>query len=78
MRKYIQIPNEKFEQRQLMTNLCRINSVIYATDRNLLFNKKRFLINPIGFIEMNLIESINIDTLLDLKYANFISNELCL
>lgn len=78
LRKYIQIPNEKFEQRQLMTNLCRINSAIYATDRNLLFNKQRFLINPIGFIEMNLIESINIDTLLDLKYANFISNELCL
>ena len=66
----------KFEQRQLMTNLCRINSAIYATDRNSLINEKKFLINPIGFIEMSLIESINIDTLVDLKYANFISNEL--
>lgn len=76
--KYIRIPNEKFEQRQLMTNLCRINSAIYATDRNSLINEKKFLINPIGFIEMSLIESINIDTLVDLKYANFISSELCL
>tara|TARA_B100000212_G_scaffold324016_1_gene284557 strand:- start:71 stop:754 length:684 start_codon:yes stop_codon:yes gene_type:complete len=78
LRKYIEIPNEKFEQRQLMKNLCRINSAIYATDRNSLLNKKKFIIDPIGFIEMSLIESINIDTLLDLKYANFISNELCL
>lgn len=76
--KYIKSPNNKFEQRQLMKNLCRVNSAIYATDRDSLINEKKFLIDPIGFIEMNLIESINIDRLLDLKYANFISDELCL
>ena len=58
-----------------MAHLCRLNSAIYATNRDSLIKDKKLLIDPIGFTEMSQVESINIDSELDLKFANFISKE---
>ncbi|MBO8232380.1 hypothetical protein CU311_06760 [Prochlorococcus marinus str. MU1402] len=73
LERYIKIPNQTFEQRQNMDHLCRLNSAIYATNRDCLIKDKKLLIDPIGFTEMSQVESINIDSELDLKFANFIS-----
>ena len=73
LERYIKIPNHTFEQRQNMDHLCRLNSAIYATNRDSLLEEKKLLIDPIGFTEMSQVESINIDSELDLKFANFIS-----
>ena len=73
LERYIKIPKQTFEQRQSMDHLCRLNSAIYATNRDRLIKDKKLLIDPIGFTEMSQIESINIDSELDLKLANFIS-----
>ena len=73
--RYIKEPTESFEQRQSMKHLCRLNSAIYIVKKELMLENRKFLVEPIGFIEMSNIESINIDTMLDLKFANFIANE---
>lgn len=73
--RYIKEPKEAFEQRQSMKHLCRLNSAIYIVKKELMLEKRKFLVEPIGYIEMSNIESINIDTMLDLKFANFIANE---
>ena len=74
--KYIKNPLESFEQRQSMKHLCRLNSAIYVVKKDLIMKRESFIIDPIGYIEMSNIESINIDRMLDLKFANFIANEL--
>lgn len=76
--RYIKEPIENFEQRQSMHNLCRLNSAIYIVKKDLMINYKNFIVEPIGYIEMTNIESINIDTMLDLNFANFIANEYSL
>ena len=58
-----------------MKHLCRLNSAIYIVKKELMLENRKFLVEPIGYIEMSNIESINIDTMLDLKFANFIANE---
>lgn len=73
--RYIKEPKENFEQRQSMHNLCRLNSAIYIVKKDLMIKYKNFIVEPIGYVEMTNIESINIDTMLDLNFANFIANE---
>ena len=73
--RYIKSPIETYEMRQSMNHLCRLNSAIYAVNRDSLFSKKVLIDNPIGYIEMTNLESINIDTELDLKLANLVSRE---
>ena len=75
LEKYIKNPNEIFEQRQKMQNLCRLNSAVYAMSRNVLMKEKKFLNKPIGYVEMSFLESINIDTILDLQFANYLSEK---
>ena len=74
LEKYIKNPDEKFEQRQNMNNLCRLNSAIYAINRNSLILQRNLLIQPLGYIEMTGIESINIDNQLDLELAKLVSD----
>ena len=75
LEKYIKSPIETYEMRQSMNHLCRLNSAIYAVKRDSLISKSILIDNPIGYIEMSNIESINIDTELDLKLANLVSQE---
>ena len=73
LKKYIRDPEEFFTTRQEMSHLCRINSAIYIFKRYDFFEMNKLVIDPIGFIEMDIKESINIDTELDLKLANYFS-----
>lgn len=76
LKKYIKNPIHTFDQRQMMNKLCRLNSAVYATNRDLLIKENKLLIDPIGYAHMSQMESINIDTFLDLKFANFIFDEI--
>lgn len=72
LRRYIEAPREHFPQRQDMEHLCRINSAVYVVGRaNVLAGD--LMPEPIGFFEMDSRSSINIDTPLDLEFADFIA-----
>ena len=58
-----------------MEHLCRLNSAIYLAGKNSLILEKKFLIPPVGWISMTELESINIDTELDLLIAEVISKQ---
>lgn len=75
LEKYIISPDEKFARRQDMNHLCRLNSAIYVAYRDDILIKKKLLIDPIGYIEMSEVESINIDTMLDVKVARILAEE---
>ena len=76
LKRYIIEPKNKFIRRQDMTNLCRLNSAIYAIKRDVFLKNNNFVVDPVGWIEMNEIESINIDTLTDLRIARILSKEI--
>jgi len=71
--RYIQAPIEHYERRQEMNKLCRINSAIYVFDRSEFLKQERFIIEPIGWVEMNNEESVNIDSQQDLDLAKIIA-----
>jgi|TARA_B100002052_G_C15822295_1_gene571148 CMP-N,N'-diacetyllegionaminic acid synthase len=73
---YIVEPNNKFNKRQDMNKLCRLNSAIYVFRKNDFIKQKKLIIDPIGWIEMTQEESINIDTHLDLNIARSISKNI--
>ncbi len=76
LKRYIIEPKNKFIRRQDMTNLFRLNSAIYAIKRDVFLKNNNFVVDPVGWIEMNEIESINIDTLTDLRIARILSKEI--
>lgn len=72
---YIRQPRERFARRQDMHHLCRLNSAIYVVNRDAFMQEKRFLLEPIGYVEMTPLESINIDEELDLEFAELVAKE---
>jgi len=68
-------PSLTFSRRQDMAAYCRLDSSIYVVGRNDFMAQRRFVIDPIGYVEHSQEESINIDTLLDLLFANLIARE---
>ena len=74
--KYIKEPNEKFEQRQQMEHLCRINSAIYCANKHKILEKRELLTEPVGWFFMAEEASLNIDTKLDLELARLIESRL--
>lgn len=76
LKRYIIEPKNKFIRRQDMTNLCRLNSAIYVIKRDVFLKNNTFVVDPVGWVEMNEIESINIDTLTDLRIARILSKEI--
>jgi CMP-N-acetylneuraminic acid synthetase len=72
LRRYIEAPRERFARRQDMAHLCRINSAVYVTSRDAVM-AGHLLPEPIGFVEMDERSSINIDTELDLAFADFLA-----
>jgi len=73
---YIRDPIDTFTRRQDMKHLCRINSAIYIFSWNDFRLTRKLLNNPLGWIDMNTEESINIDTELDLKISELVAKEL--
>ena len=76
LEKYIRDPSESFSRRQDMKHLCRINSAIYVVGRNDFMLERRFILEPVGWIEMSNEESINIDSELDLELAEIVARRL--
>lgn len=73
---YIIEPKAKFNKRQDMQNLCRLNSAIYIIKRDNFMKYNTLILNPVGWIEMTADESINIDTISDLRFARLISKNI--
>ena len=73
LERYIKEPRAEFSTRQAMTHLCRLNSAIYVCDRDTFMNKRSFLLQPLGYVEMTHVESVNIDEPLDVALAELIA-----
>lgn len=56
-------------RRQDMGRLCRLNSAVYVVGRDTFKETGRLIVEPVGFVEMTGMESINIDEELDLVIA---------
>jgi CMP-N,N'-diacetyllegionaminic acid synthase len=72
LRRYIERPLEHFARRQEMAHLCRINSAVYVVGRDDLMAGK-LTPEPVGWVEMDAKSSINIDTPVDLAFADFLA-----
>lgn len=73
--RFIKEPKVNFPRRQEMDHLCRLSSGIYLVGRDDFLEKQQLIIEPVGFIEMTNLESINIDEPLDLEIANIVSEK---
>jgi len=74
LERYIRDPQEHFTRRQDMAGLCRINSAIWVMDVEDFLREGRFVLEPIGSIDMTAIESINIDSEIDLMLAGLVAD----
>jgi CMP-N-acetylneuraminic acid synthetase len=73
LRSYIEAPRERFSRRQDMAHLCRINSAVYVVNRDDVLAGE-LLPHPIGWIDMDAFASVNIDSPLDLAFADFLAS----
>jgi CMP-N-acetylneuraminic acid synthetase len=62
-----------YVRRQDMGQLCRLNSAVYVVGRDKFMETSRLIVEPVGFIEMSALESINIDEELDLVIAEVVA-----
>lgn len=58
-----------YVRRQDMGHLCRLNSAVYVVRRDTFKDTGKLVVEPVGFVEMTALESINIDEELDLVIA---------
>jgi CMP-N-acetylneuraminic acid synthetase len=75
LERYITSPIENFSRRQDMEHLCRLSSGVYVVGCGDFLTSYKLVIEPTGYIETTLRESINIDDELDLVYANLVANK---
>lgn len=73
LRRFIEKPEIRFARRQDMAHLCRLNSAIYVVGRDDLLERGELMPEPIGWIEMTELESMNIDSITDLEIADFLA-----
>lgn len=67
-------PKMIFTRRQEMMQLCRLNSAIYIVGRHDFVETRQLIIEPVGFVEMSGMESINIDEEIDLLLAEVVAD----
>lgn len=75
LRRYIEKPEATHARRQDMAHLCRLNSAIYLVGRDDLVERAALMPPPAGWIEMSELESMNIDSPLDLEMADFLAGK---
>lgn len=71
--RYIREPRQRFANRQEMDALCRLSSGVYVVGRDTYLSVGHLVVEPVGFIEMTALESINIDEEIDLMLAELIA-----
>lgn len=57
-----------------MDHLCRLNSAVYVIGHDTFKEAGKIVVEPIGFVEMTAMESINIDEELDLVVAEVVAS----
>lgn len=75
LRRYIEQPDIRYARRQDMAHLCRLNSALYVVGRDDLIVHATLSPPPIGWIEMTELESLNIDSPIDLDMADFLARK---
>jgi CMP-N-acetylneuraminic acid synthetase len=75
LHRYIEKPQKEFVCRQDMQHLCRLSSLVYVVGREDFLKNKKLIIAPTGYIDTTHIEAINIDTEIDLEFANLIAEK---
>lgn len=70
---YIEAPRERFDRRQDMEHLCRHAGSFWLVGTEDFRTSRSFVIEPVGYVEADAIEAINIDAPLDLEFANVIA-----
>jgi N-acylneuraminate cytidylyltransferase/CMP-N,N'-diacetyllegionaminic acid synthase len=73
--KYIEKPTIEYSRRQDWAHLKRINSAVYATWTDFILEHKKLIGDRCLMVEMNDIESINIDSIIDFKLAELVLKE---
>lgn len=63
-----------YVRRQDMGHLCRLNSAVYVVRRDTFKDTGKLVVEPVGFVEMTGMESINIDEELDLVVAEVVAS----
>ena len=63
-----------YDRRQDMGHLCRLNSAIYVVGRDTFLDAEKLIVEPVGFVEMTAIESVNIDEEIDLIIAETVAD----
>ena len=71
--RYIRDPRRTFANRQDMADLCRLSSGVYVIGRDTYVATGALVAEPVGFVEMTAIESVNIDEEIDLMLAEIIA-----
>ena len=73
LQSYIEAPRERFDRRQDMEHLCRHAGSFWLVGTEDFRASRSFVIEPVGYVETDAVEAINIDAPLDLEFANFIA-----
>ena len=73
LERYVKCPDETFSRRQDMAHLCRLSSGVYVIGRDAFMASNKLVLEPTGFVEMSVRESINIDDELDLMLADMVA-----
>lgn len=71
--RYIRDPQNVFARRQDMEHICRISSGAYVVGRDTWYVDQQLVVAPVGFVEMDAHESVNIDSEIDLMLAELIA-----
>lgn len=73
LERYVKRPSEEFERRQEMAHLCRLSNVVWVVRTADFLAKGKLLLPPVGYVEVDAVEAINIDDPVDLDFADFLA-----
>ncbi|MBL8833937.1 MAG: acylneuraminate cytidylyltransferase family protein [Rhodospirillales bacterium] len=73
LERYVKEPSEEFERRQDMVHLCRLSNVVWVVRTADFLVHGKLLLPPVGYVEVDAIEAINIDDPVDLDFADFLA-----
>lgn len=73
LERYVKVPSEDFERRQEMAHLCRLSNVIWVVRTADFLTHGKLLLPPVGYVEVDAVEALNIDDAVDLDFADFLA-----
>ena len=76
LRRLLDDSRYRFHRRQDMNGLCRLSGAVYAVGRDDLLGRGELLVPPVGWVDNDDLEAVNIDEDLDLEWARFLWRRL--